>query len=197
MALKQLYANNAATLLIQPLGGTVNDKILYVDSAQAELFPSPDPLKEYFLVTLEDPETKEFEIVKVQQRTGNTFILAARGEEGTTVRAFNIGAKVQLRVTKNTLENIYNHADEIASYVHKQKTTPGQSGSKYVWIVNHNLNRYPSVVIEEGTWGTNDVFIKTADVEADIKYVDNLNNPSKTELRIEFSEPIIGRAICT
>jgi hypothetical protein len=196
MALKQLFANNAATYLSQLLGGTISNTVLYIVSGDESLFPVPVAGSEYFLLTIEDPETKEFEIVRVTSVSGNQYTVT-RAQEDTSAKAFPVGAKVQLRATKETYENLYNRAEQLSSYIHKQKTAP--AGPPYVWVVTHSLNRYPAVTIQEGTWtgvGT-DTFTKTSDVEADVSYTTSGGAQSKTQLRITFSSPIIGRVVCT
>lgn len=104
--MKQLFANNAKTTLTAPLGAT--DTALVV--ADGSKFPTPNQF-EYFLVTVELGTS--LEILMVTGRTGNTLTIgglidvgqtiAGRGQEGTGAQAFLAGAKVEGRVTQNTL----------------------------------------------------------------------------------------------
>jgi len=183
MALKQIYANNVASYIDQPLGGTVSDTSIYIVPADQDLFPSPVVGVEFFLATLENTQTKEWEIVRVTARSGNQLTVI-RSQEGESIKSFPLGSKIQLRVTKETLERLYDHSEEIATYVHDQTVATA------TWTINHNLNRYPSVSIEIGTWLAG-VFTKTSDAFADISHT------SDTTITITFSEPIAGRVICS
>ena len=183
MALKQLYENNAATYLKRSLGGTTADVVLEIIDADADKFPDPIVGEEYFLVTIENVQTKVWEIVKVTKREGNLFTIQ-RKQECDNIYAFDLGAKVQVRVTRVTLENLWDHSADISGFVHIQ-TTPLVS-----WTVHHNLDRIPNTTIEIGTWDA-DVFTKEAAAEADITYIDS------NSFTILFSEATSGRVICT
>jgi len=106
--MKQLFANNAKTTLASSIIAT--DTAIVVTDGSA--FPNPGPY-EYFLATLEI--SGNIEVILVTARTGNTLtvggyvdsgsVTAGRGMEGTTAQAFAAGARVECRVTKNTLAN--------------------------------------------------------------------------------------------
>lgn len=193
--MSQLYANNAASYLASGVGGSSTDKVIFIVLDQyTDRFPDILSSEDFFLVTMENVEDKTFEIVKVtafNKTTGKMDIV--RNQEQSVVKAFPQGSKVQLRVTKETLERLRDYANTIAVYEHNQKIAATQ------WIVTHNLGRRPAVTIQEGTWsgGLPDEFTRLAEVEAEVIYEDVGNNPSTTHLIINFSEPVIGRAICT
>lgn len=193
--MSQLYANNAATYLDSTAGGSTSDKVIFVVLDQyTDRFPDILNIEDYFLVTMENVEDKTFEIVKVtsfDKITGKMDIV--RNQEQSGVKAFPQGSKVQLRVTKETLERIRDYANTIAVYEHNQKIAAAQ------WVVTHNLGRRPAVTIQEGIWsgGLPDEFTRVAEVEAEVIYEDGATDPSITQLIINFSEPLIGRVICT
>lgn len=193
----QLFANNAGSYLESVLGGTVNDRYVFVNQSEGLAFPEILNTIDYFVVTLENVETKEYEIVRVTSFDRSLGkMTCTRAQEGTTVRSFPIGSKVQLRVTKETLERLRSSASDIASYVHNQQTASS------LWVVSHNLGRRPAVVIEEGTWAGS-VFTKTSEIDGDVSYTDSLGADSVNQLRISFSGVfpqgggVIGRVLCT
>jgi len=181
--LRQLYENNAASYISASLGGTSADSILYVVTDDADKFPAPILNEQYFLATLENVQTKEWEIIKVKQRLGNQFSIE-RNQEGSGVKSFPLGSKIQVRVTKDTLNRLYTRPFELASFMHVQETVSNS------WIITHNLERFPSVHIEVGAFIAGE-FIKEATAEADITHV------SSSSLILTFSEQVVGRAICT
>jgi len=183
MALKQIYANNAATYLAQPLGGTGGDDRIFIIPSDTNKFPDPTLGTEFFAGTLENVQTKEWEIVQVRRRV-NDQLTVVRGQEGSTIREFPVGTKFQVRVTKETLERLYDQASAISGFVHDQQTASN------TWLINHNLNRIPNTAIEIGEWISGD-FIKTANAEANVTHL------SSNAMSISFSENTIGRVICT
>jgi hypothetical protein len=183
MALKQIYANNAATYLSQPLGGTTGDDTLFIIETDMYKFPEPVLGSEFFVGTLENVQTKEWEIVQVTRRINNQMSII-RGQENSSIREFPIGTKFQIRVTKETLERLYDQASAISGFIHEQQTASN------TWLINHNLNRIPNTAIEIGEWNAGE-FIKRANAEADITHI------SLNALSISFSENTMGRVICT
>lgn len=188
----QLFANNAATYLKDPILSTDGVMYVVVDDV-LNRFPDILNAQDWFLITLENTETKEFEIVRVTSlNKANGRMNIVRNQEASGAKDFTANAKVQLRVTKGTLEGLRDYADSIASYTHEQKSGAAQ------WIITHNLGRKPAVTIQEGTWsgGSPDVFTKTAEVEADVSYINPaIPEASDNHIVIDFSEPVIGRAI--
>jgi len=183
MALKQIYENNAATYLAQPLGGTTGDSQIFIIPTDAHKFPEPIFGSEFYVGTLENVQTKEWEIVRVTRRI-NDQLTVIRGQEGSTIREFPVGTKFQVRVTKETLERLYNQASAISGYIHEQQTPSN------TWLVNHNLGRIPNTSIEIGEWVSGS-FVKVANAEADVTHL------SENAMSISFSENTTGRVICT
>jgi hypothetical protein len=84
MTTKQLFTNNAVSLLNASIGPT--DTTLVVQSGLGALFPQPTNPGDFFLVTLEStsgPIVRE--ILYVTGRSGDTFTGITRGWEGTGV----------------------------------------------------------------------------------------------------------------
>lgn len=97
MATKQLFTNNAKTVLAHPVGP--DDTVLIL--LDASLFPSPDPaLDQYFLVTLFNGI--RYELVKVEERLGNQLINCTRGFEGTIASRYATGTIVTNEISANT-----------------------------------------------------------------------------------------------
>lgn len=98
--MKQLYSNNAKTTL--SVGISATDLTLQVTDATR--FPTIGT-NEYFMVTLE--VGNQVEVVKVSSVSGNLLNIASiadRGAEGTTALVFPAASRVEMRVTKGTLE---------------------------------------------------------------------------------------------
>lgn len=97
MATKQLFTNNAKTVLAHPVGP--DDTVLIL--LDASLFPTPDPaLDQYFLVTLFNGI--RYELVKVEERLGNQLINCTRGFEGTIASRYATGTIVTNEISANT-----------------------------------------------------------------------------------------------
>jgi len=104
--MKQLFANNAKTTLASPLG-IAGTALVVTDGSK---FPTPGSY-EYFLCTLELGSS--IEVVMITSRIGNTLTIGGflesgetvpgRGQELTTAQGFAAGARVECRITKNTL----------------------------------------------------------------------------------------------
>jgi len=93
-----VLANNAHTTLAANISST--DTTIYVDDVDS--FP-PLGVDEYFYCTIEST-TGTYEVVKVTQTNATNFIVT-RAQEGTIAVPFNIGARVELRVTVQSLED--------------------------------------------------------------------------------------------
>jgi len=110
MADRQLFTNNAVTLLAAPITATATT--LTVMAGNGQMFPSP-AAGEYFLVTLEDQASTVREIIRVNGRTGDTFTGLVRGQEqdleGMPPRAWSASAGsdtlVDHRITARTMFN--------------------------------------------------------------------------------------------
>jgi microcystin-dependent protein len=102
----QLHANNASTTLNGPIGA-LDLTMTVVDGSS---FPNPTT-GQYFLVTIEIGGARE--IIKVTGRSGNTFTISARGQEGTTPAPWANGALVESRTTKDTLGRFARYQDRL------------------------------------------------------------------------------------
>lgn len=108
MHLKQLFTNNAVSLLAAPISAA--STTLSVLPGHGSLYPEILELGHFFLVTLENETGTAREIVKVTGRTGDTFTGLERGWEGTTAQAWVAGpgsdTLVDHRVTAGTLSSL-------------------------------------------------------------------------------------------
>jgi len=101
----QLFSNNAASVLAS--GITNSATSLTVTAGTGIKFPVITG-SDFFLVTLcQISGTTEVnhEVIKVTARSTDTLTLM-RAQEGTTALAFNAGDKVELRITKGSIELI-------------------------------------------------------------------------------------------
>lgn len=93
------FANNATTTLFS--SATVSDTQIIVSPGGGALFPAVGG-SNYFMVTLVDTATGLLEIMKVTNRSGDTFTVV-RAQEGTAARAFPAGSPVELRLTAQSI----------------------------------------------------------------------------------------------
>lgn len=111
--MKQLFVNNYASALVG--GIAAGDGILTL--ANAADLPVP-AANEFFLLTLIglDANGNEvlWEIVKVTTRAGNTLTVA-RGQEGTSARAWPDGTVVEMRLTAGGLAGKQDTADNLSA----------------------------------------------------------------------------------
>lgn len=96
------FANNAATTLFSAV--TVFDSQIVVSPGGGALFPAAGG-SNYFMVTLVDLATGLLEIMKVTNRSGDTFTVV-RAQEGTALRAFPAGSPVELRLTTQSILDV-------------------------------------------------------------------------------------------
>lgn len=101
----QIYSNNAIARITAPVysGGMV----INIDPARASLFPNPQRIEDFFLITLDDVNDPDvYEIIKISSRSGSTLNVAARGYEGTTERSWTVADTIcDHRVTAGTLDS--------------------------------------------------------------------------------------------
>jgi hypothetical protein len=97
----QLWTNNARTSLAA--GISPSDTALSVAAGQGARFPNPTA-GNWFLATIDNGS--ENEIIKVTARSTDSFATVARGQEGTTARAWSAGTRIEIRITKETLEDL-------------------------------------------------------------------------------------------
>ena len=93
------FANNATTTLFSSV--TVSDTQIVVSPGGGALFPAAGG-SNYFMVTLIDIATGLLEIMKVTNRSGDTFTVV-RAQEDTAARAFPAGSPVELRLTTQSI----------------------------------------------------------------------------------------------
>lgn len=108
---KRLYANNAKTYL----AADITSYVTSIEVVDGSLFPTPN-VGEYFFITIE--LGPKIEIIRVNSRTGNFLNGCERGQEGKTAWAFTAGARVENRVTADSLvrfENVVDTLSPIAS----------------------------------------------------------------------------------
>lgn len=93
------FANNAHSTLLSNLGPT--DTVLTVPNGEGARFPNPSG-GDFFMLTIEDT-SGNIEIVDCTGRTTDVLTVI-RGREGTTARAYTVGATLEMRVTADMLE---------------------------------------------------------------------------------------------
>lgn len=93
------FANNAATTLFSSV--LMSDTQIIVSPGGGALFPAAGG-SNYFMVTVVDIATGLLEIMKVTNRSSDTFTVV-RAQENTTARAFPAGSPVELRLTAQSI----------------------------------------------------------------------------------------------
>lgn len=96
-----LFSNNASSTLAQAINNSDDPVVLVLAAGGGTLFPDPVG-NDTFLVTLQDA-SGAIEILLATDRTGDT-ITAERAQEGTTARAFAVGARCECRLTAGILD---------------------------------------------------------------------------------------------
>lgn len=96
-----LFANNAVSTL--SAGITAVATSIFLQTGDGALFPSPGAGQE-FRATLADA-SGNIEIVKCTSRSTDTLTVV-RAQEGTTGYAFLAGDKIELRLTKESVERL-------------------------------------------------------------------------------------------
>lgn len=93
-----------------------------LSAGQGALFPAL-ALGDHFWAVLEDGGTlytpTKREIVRVTARSGDSFSTIERAQQGTTAQAFDAGARVELRITKTTLETLRDAVFERTPYARR------------------------------------------------------------------------------
>lgn len=95
-----LYTNNAVSTLSASITNVATS--FSVASGHGARFPSISG-GDYFYATLVD-SAGNIEIVRVTARATDTFTVT-RGQDGTTARAYSVGDRVDLRITKSMLDD--------------------------------------------------------------------------------------------
>lgn len=114
-------ANNAYSLLVTLgcLSGTGTSGDFTITAADGNLrFPTLSG-GDFFYATLQN-SANNIEIITVSARTGDTFTCSARGNEGTTARAWSTGDVIEIRLTAGTVVTL----DKTQTLVNKTLTAP-------------------------------------------------------------------------
>lgn len=115
-----VFANNAAGTLASNI--SAGDTSIALTPGDGAAFPQPSGA-EYFLATMVD-SLGHVEIIKVTARSGDVLTVE-RGQEGATARAYSADDRIELRLTKGSLESFLQsgeldgeHASTIKSVVY-------------------------------------------------------------------------------
>ena len=101
---KQFHTNNAASTLAA--GASSGATALTLASGTGALFASPNPAaSDWQILTLTNAAGTATEIVKLTARSGDVLTVV-RAQEGTTALAWDIGDKVQARLTAGMLDRM-------------------------------------------------------------------------------------------
>ena len=107
----QLFANNASSTLAIGIDTIVTS--ITVATATGTLFPIIDPSDpdNFFMLTLEDASSN-IEVVKCTfHAAGSDTLTVTRAQENTTALAFLTDDRIELRITKGTLEGMMQKAN--------------------------------------------------------------------------------------
>ena len=122
------FKNNATTTLFGAISETATSLVV-ASAADSNKFPAViadgiDPeLWPFFYATIYDSDPAIFEIVKVTTRQNNDATWSiTRAQEGTTARLWNVGAKIEHRVTAASLDALKHPKVDVQHFV-----TPGSS----------------------------------------------------------------------
>jgi hypothetical protein len=131
------FANNAAGVL--SAGISNSDVSLVLNTGQGSRWPTLG-VGDWCWTTITDGTT--IEIVRVTARSGDTLTIV-RGRQGTTGTSFSAGAAVQMRLTRQTLED---HRDGSKRLV----LATGFSASNYLDAINDSMQGHADVTIAIG-----------------------------------------------
>lgn len=108
-------SNNAISQLASSMGGTSGDTTLVIEAGDIAKFPvinNGGAGSDYTLLTLVDGALNT-EIVKVTRHDTNAAsFTVVRGEEGTTIRPWQIGDAVSCQLTAGVVTQTYTHPSE-------------------------------------------------------------------------------------
>lgn len=104
MASRLLTTNLAATTLGAGIAGNSGATSLTVYSGTGALFPALPYAGDFFMGVLVN-SFGQTEIVKVTGRTGDVLTVE-RGQEGTTIRAYSLGDRFELRLTAASIDHL-------------------------------------------------------------------------------------------
>lgn len=110
-----IATNNANSTLAVGLGGTLLDTTLQIQVADIALFPDINDGgtgSDYTLLTLTDTAGNK-EIVRVDRHdNGSASFTIQRAQEGTSVRVWQVGDSVSLRLTAGIVTQTYTHPSQ-------------------------------------------------------------------------------------
>jgi hypothetical protein len=101
---RQLFANNAYALLDVDFSA-FDAGLMLRPGPGVDRFPTPAD-DEFFLITIEDNDTLENEIVRIGSRNDGYLTVLERGCEGTFVRDWPAGSLVDCRLTADSIRSI-------------------------------------------------------------------------------------------
>lgn len=141
-----LYSNNARSTLASAI--TTSSGTITVASAVG--FPAIPGAGYEFYVTLDD--NVNIEIVKVTGVSGNTLTGCIRGQEGTTARAFNVGAKVENRLTAGNLNVMARLQDRLLDVATIESlSAPAETDGNSRLCASTDPSGMPVIAIVSGT----------------------------------------------
>lgn len=193
----QLFANNAASLLASSLTSIATS--LSVTAGHGARFPTITG-SDYFLATLcqmSGVDEANFEIVKVTARATDTFTIV-RAQEGTTALAYNAGDKVELRLTKGTMEKLAGSAWQIKATAYTAVAGDSIMANTTSAAFTINLPASPaandSVDIADyaGTFGTNSLTIGRNSSKIMGLSEDMIVSRSNVNLRLVYIDTTVG-----
>lgn len=100
----QLFANNAAGTISNVGGISAVDTTVTLQPGEGAEFPAISNPSQFFTVTLASTDESTIEVAKCTARSGDVLTIE-RAYEGVA-SIFAQGAKVELRSTQSTLENL-------------------------------------------------------------------------------------------
>ena len=193
MTQKQLFTNNAVSLLVAPISPT--DLTLTVLPGNGALFPTPQA-NEFFAVTLENQSATLREIVHVINRTGDVFTIS-RGQEGTTALAWSASTGndtlVDHRITAAalyTLSNAYSNETfpgitdfaQALDYLLEGSPTSGQTVQDAEITTEVVLDTTVITTPTEYASGTTAVYVGGSRQKRGVDYIET----TSTELQLQF-----------
>ena len=137
----QLFSNNAYGYLAATIDN--DDTSLTLSAGQGARFPNPTGT-DYFLLTLigldNNGAENAWEIVKCTARSSDTLTVV-RAQESTSAAGWNIGTRVELRVTAGTLDGMTQVVEVDDTPVDGATTAPISSN----WAFDHVANMHANV----------------------------------------------------
>jgi hypothetical protein len=165
MTVALLFANNASSRLYAAIDASTTS--IRVEAGDGAKFPVPiGDGSNYFIVTVEDRRTGQIEVMKCTANVTD-ILTVVRAQEGTTAKAFALGASVSNRLTKGVLDYLANGIipETGATILAKLLTVDGagslldadlldgQQGAFYQNASNLNAGTIPAARFTDATHG--------------------------------------------